>query len=132
MIAWAYGIVITRVAKANTFQINFMLGFAFYMIAYLIMPYTGYLGYHQLSFTENLKIILFTGLPCFIVQILVIASLTMSKQTGVISLMGFSAVFISYLISIFRYNEIPNVVNVIGITLVVGGCTKTVLNTSIN
>jgi uncharacterized membrane protein len=96
------------------------------------MPYTGYLGYHQLSFMENLKIILFTGLPCFIVQILVIASLTMSKQTGVISLMGFSAVFISYLISIFRYNEIPNVVNVIGITLVVGGCTKTVLNTSIN
>ena len=36
-----------------------------------------------------LKVILYTRIPCFIVQILAIASLTMTTQTGVLNIMGF-------------------------------------------
>jgi hypothetical protein len=50
------------------------------------------------------KVILYTGILFFIVQILAIASLTMTTQTGVLNIMGFFMVLISYLISIFWYN----------------------------
>lgn len=44
-IGWAYAIVLTRLAKANTFQINFMLGIAFYSIGSLAKPYMPELGF---------------------------------------------------------------------------------------
>lgn len=49
VILWAYGIVITRMANANTFQINFILGIVFYFGGELILPYMGFLGYRHLG-----------------------------------------------------------------------------------
>jgi uncharacterized membrane protein len=102
------------------------------LLADLIYPYMSLMNYHPSSIFKMFKVILFTGLPCFIVQILVIAALTMTKQTGVMSLMGFSMVLVSYLISIFRYHETPNLICFIGIMLVIGGCARTILNISVN
>lgn len=130
VVGWAYGIVITRMAKANTFQINFILGFVFYFCGCLALPYMGALGYRSLSAGEILMVTICTGVPCFVVQILVIASLTMTKQTGVLSLMCFSSVFVSFLISIVWYHETPNLICIAGIILVIGGCTQTILNTA--
>lgn len=129
-ILWAYGIVITRMAKSNTFQINFILGVVFYCIACLCLPYMPLLNYEPSSFSTMAQVVLFTGLPCFIVQILVITSLTMTKQTGVLNIMSFSMVFVSYAISIFRYHEQPNFVCSVGIALVLVGCFKTVMYTT--
>lgn len=51
----------------------------------------------------------------------------MTKQTGVLNIMGFSMVFVSYIISIFRYHEKPNFFSFCGILMVIFGCGKTVL-----
>ena len=51
----------------------------------------------------------------------------MTKQTGVLNIMGFSMVFVSYIISIFRYHEKPNFFSFVGILMVIFGCGKTVL-----
>jgi uncharacterized membrane protein YqjE len=39
MAMWAIGIVITKWAKCNTFQINFMLGLALTFAGTLVYPY---------------------------------------------------------------------------------------------
>lgn len=103
-IIWAYASILTRLARANTFQINFVLGFAFYWLGFLCMPWMKGLGYTQSSFMEILKVFLFTGVPCFMVQVLIITSLTMTKQTGVLNIMSFAMIFVGYLVSIFRYH----------------------------
>ena len=101
---WGYGAILTRLTRANTFQINFMLGFLCYWLGFLCLPSMEGLGYRQSSFMGILKVFLFTGVPCFTMQVLIITSLTMTKQTGVLNMMGFGMVFVGYLISIFRYH----------------------------
>lgn len=39
VILWAYGVVITRMSKSNTFQINFILGITFYFSGMITLPY---------------------------------------------------------------------------------------------
>lgn len=50
VILWAYGVVITRMAKSNTFQINFILGLSFYFIGMLGLPYMPLLNYTPITF----------------------------------------------------------------------------------
>jgi drug/metabolite transporter (DMT)-like permease len=45
VVGWAYGIVLTKSAKANVFQINLILGFAFYFESVLVLPCMPYLDY---------------------------------------------------------------------------------------
>lgn len=130
-ILWAYAAVLTRLAKANTFQINFMLGLACYFLGVLCLPFMGDLGYKLSSFATNMKIFLYSSIPCFVVQILVITALTMTKQTGVLNITNFTMVFVSYMISIFRYHEKPNLICFVGIVLIILGCTKTILFTKV-
>lgn len=103
VILWAYGVVITRMSKSNTFQINFILGLAFYFIGIACLPYMPSLGYTPITFTNLLYSILLTGFPCFMVQILAITALTMTKQTGILNIINFTSILVSYLISIFFY-----------------------------
>jgi drug/metabolite transporter (DMT)-like permease len=86
------------------------------------------LNYQFSSFWTMLQVILYTGIPCVIVQILVATALTMTKQTGVLNMMAYSMIFVSYLISIFRYNETPNLICLFGIILVIIGSAGTLLN----
>ena len=91
----------------------------------------GDLGYKLSSFATNMKIFLYSSIPCFVVQILVITALTMTKQTGVLNIASFTMVFVGYLISIFRYHEKPNLICFVGIVLIILGCTKTILFTKV-
>lgn len=43
-----------------------------------------------------------------------IASLFISKKSGNVTIVGFSTVFIGYLISMIRYQETPNEIGVVG------------------
>jgi hypothetical protein len=47
-------------------------------------------------------------------------------------MMGFAAVVTSYFISIFRYNEKPNVIASIGVVLVLFGLWRTIFGKSKN
>jgi len=61
-------------------------------------------GYQLCSFGRFGKVLLFTGVPAFVVNMFVNSALTMTKQTGVLNMMNFSMVVVSYLVSIFRYS----------------------------
>lgn len=104
------------------------MGLTFYFGSALVLPFMKSLDYSFSTFIQLFKVIIFTGIPSFIVQILGISSLNMTKQTGMLSMMSFSMVIVSYLISIFRYNETPNLFSTIGILLVIFGVGKTVIN----
>jgi drug/metabolite transporter (DMT)-like permease len=124
MTIWAVGIVITKWATANTFQNNFVLG--------LGLTFAGALGYPYLetkaSYLELGLSVLFTSIPMIIGQWMFIASLTMTKQTGVLNMFNFSTVIFAYLISVFRYHETPNFITNVGVLFVFFGVWKTVFN----
>jgi uncharacterized membrane protein len=77
-------------------------------------------------------VVAYTGVPLLVVAMLVNCALTMTKQTGVLNMMNFSMVAVSYLISIIRYQETPNFISSIGILLVAFGVWKTLFNKTQN
>ena len=124
MAVWALGIVITKKAQANTFQINFMLGLVFVVLGAMAYPYLD----HKSSIKDLAMCLLATGLPLVFGQWFFIASLTMTKNHGVLNMMNFITIFIGLLISTLRYHEKPNIVSMCGIGLVFFGVWKTVFN----
>lgn len=114
---WGFGVVTTKKAKANTFQINFIMGFCLLFSGALIYPF---------SDSRSTILVLFltcilTAIPMVVSQWLFIGSLTMTKDTGTLNMMNFWSIFVGYLVSIFRYNEPPNLITTLGIFLVFGG-----------
>lgn len=124
MALWAFGIVITKRAKANTFQINLILGWALLFSGSMAYPFLE----STATKTELLIAIFVTGLPMVFGQWFYIGSLTMTKHTGILNMMNFFTIFIGYLISIIRYRETPNLIASIGIVFVFIGVWKTVFN----
>lgn len=128
MFIWAYGVTLTKKIMANTYQINFIMG--------LIIQFTGVLSYPYTTNTANFKqiimAILLTGIPITICQTIYIAALRMSKNTGMVSIMGFISVAVSYFISIFRYREVPNLVTSVGVVLVLFGLWRAIFGKSNN
>jgi drug/metabolite transporter (DMT)-like permease len=57
-----------------------------------------------------------------------ISALTMTKQTGVLNMMTFWTIILSYFVSILRYHEMPNIFTSLGVVLVFLGVWKTVFN----
>lgn len=61
-------------------------------------------------------------------QILFVIGLSIAVNTGIVTLMSFNAVIISYLISVFRYGEAINYVCLAGGALIIYGVVTVVLN----
>lgn len=124
MIAWAFGIVITKKAEANTFQINFNLGFCFIVSGSIAYPF---LKSHTSAY--HLIIAFFvSGLPMLLAQTLVNGALTMVRNTGVLNLTNFFSVIVSYFVSFFRYDENTNVFGCFGAFLIFFGVWHTITN----
>ncbi len=124
MAAWAVAIVITKKAKANTFQINYILGLVFVMLGGVAYPYLE----HKSNAWDLFMCVLMTGLPLVFGQWFFIASLTMTKNHGLLNMMNFITIFIGLIVSTLRYHEMPNVISLCGIGLVIFGVWKTVFN----
>lgn len=124
MALWAFGIVITKKASANTFQINYILGLSLLFCGACVYPF---LQSHSTPLELFISVFT-TGLPLVFGQWFFIASLTMTKNTGVLNMMNFLTIFIGFLISLIRYRERPNFITVVGIGLVFLGVWKTVFN----
>lgn len=123
MAFFAYGAVITKKIKANAFQITLFMALATQWTGGMSYPYT---TNTPSSYTKLLVAVFLTGIPLTICYTLYIAALKMTKNTGLVSLVGSSSIVISYFISIFRYNEKPNIVTNIGVVLVLVGLWKTI------
>lgn len=100
IIVWGFGVVITKKAVANTFQINFNLGFCMLFTGSLAYPYIE----SKASLSSLFLALFFTALPMILGQWLFIGSLTMTKDTGVLNMMNFWSIFVGYMVSIFRYH----------------------------
>lgn len=100
MFFWSYAIVLTKNINANTFQINFIMGLIIMSVGTIAYPFTT----NSSTYPTLLLAIILTGVPITIYHTLNIAALRMTKNTGVVSMMAFFSVVISYGISIFRYN----------------------------
>ncbi len=61
-------------------------------------------------------------------QILFVIGLSIAINTGLVTLMSFNAVIISYLISVLRYGEAINYVCLAGGALIIYGVVTVVLN----
>ena len=65
--------------------------------------------------------LLVSGFPGIIGQLMFIAGITLSKNTGILTMINFSCVIWAYLVSIFRYGESQNILCSFGVVLVVVG-----------
>ena len=61
-------------------------------------------------------------------QWFLIGALTMSKTSGIISMISFNATIVAYLVSVFRYDERPNMFINVGICLLLLGLYQTLFN----
>lgn len=101
MFGWAYGIVLTKRISANTYQINFTMGLIIHLTGALLYP----LFTNPTPYPKLLTAVLLTGIPITFTQTIYIAALTMSRNSGMVSMTGFMAVVVSYGISVVRYGE---------------------------
>ena len=69
-----------------------------------------------------------TGLPLIITQLFFISAFALTEEHGRLSVMIFSEVIVSYLISIFRYHEDVNFASILGTSLAIFGILKCILN----
>lgn len=100
---WAYGVIITkRLNHVNSIQINFHLGIALSIAGAILYP-TQVL--QPIDFTIFFKSIFYSGLLMVAGQICFIGAVTMTQNTGVITMLGFVAVIVGYGVSIVKYKE---------------------------
>jgi hypothetical protein len=112
-IVWAYAVVLTKSLKnANVVHVNFHLGMI--LIAYNAIGLYYHPNSEPTTFWIQLEVLAKVSIPLSLGSMLYIASLFITKKSGNITMVGFVTVFWSYLISIVRYSETPNVLGVVG------------------
>jgi drug/metabolite transporter (DMT)-like permease len=118
---WALGVVvIKRLKHSNAIQINYHQGIIIVISCGLTYPFYE----SKTSLTEIITCFLINILPVLGGQSLFIAALTMSKNLGMITMITFTCVIVSYLLSIFRYHETQNIICTCGVVLVVVGLAR--------
>ena len=115
MTGWAYSLVsMKKLKNFNSLQFNYHMGIFLSFgsgIVYPLVPST-------VSISRLCWGLLFTGVPITFAQFLFTGGLTMSKETGTLTMMNFISVGIGYGLSVFRYNEAPNTISILGMLLV--------------
>lgn len=61
-------------------------------------------------------------------QWLLILSIKMTRNTGVVSMLYFNSILVSYLVGLLRYGETPNMVMNLGVGLLAVGLYQTLFN----
>ena len=98
---WAYSLVLIKDLKQyNSFQLNFSMTICQSVVSGISYPMVE----SSASLYHLCMGFLFTGIPITIAQFFFVGGITMSKETGTLTMMNFIAVGIGYLVSIFRYN----------------------------
>ena len=124
-VSWAYGIVESKlIQNCNTFQISFHLGLC-------VLISSGFFYPTMPTQPDPWNVLIgvgTTGIPLTFAQFLFIKAFSLSNQHGRVSIMMFSMVVTSYLVSIFRYHESFNLVAVGGTVLAVYGILKCILD----
>ena len=118
-IIWAYGtIMVKKVVGLNSLHINLHFGILTTLFNALLYP----IFVTQSKSVEVMGLGFFLcGSPMALGNILWIHALTINKNTGLVSICISSSVVVSYLISMFRYNEAINFICLLGsISLVIG------------
>lgn len=70
--------------------------------------------------------LVWTGLPLVVGQWFFIGALRMTKHHGVLTMINFTAIGYSELVSIFRYHEKPNLIVIIGLAMLIFGVWETI------
>ena len=120
-VCWAYAVVITKkLEKTNAIQANFHQA--------IILLLGSALFYPLLESKTDLKTLalgmLLSGIPSALCQLLFVGSLMLSPNTGILTMIPFTDLIWAYLLSMFRYNESPNIFCSVGVVLVVIGVWK--------
>ena len=124
--AWAYSIIIQkRIAHIAGIKISFYMGIDFIISAGLLYSFGMIPSMEASVFSWSC---LYSGLVAVIVQIMFVCSLNLSKNSGMLTLSVFLCIITSYLVSYFKYNEKVNILCVIGMSFIVFGLVKTVIN----
>ena len=117
---WAYGIIITKDLKhTNSIQLNCAAGIiltVFSSTFYTINP-----NLHPIGIRQFVVDLLMIGLLLGVSTYMYILALFMTKNTGNVTIVGFSTVIVGYVISLVRYGEAPNIFGVIGSVCILVG-----------
>lgn len=122
MFCWAYGVVLTKRIHANTFQINIVMSIIIFFTGAIIFPFTS----NKANYTQLILAVLLTGIPLNVCQLMFIGGLTMTKNTGLLTIIGFTSIAVSYLVSVLRYHESLNFIVIFGIIFVFFGVWRAV------
>mgnify|MGYP000963401259 FL=1 len=119
MFMWAYGLLRVRTFYKNTHvHVNFHLGLLFIMSSGFLYP----MKVDKPSNLWTLFIGIFmTGLPLAVGQLVFVAGLGLNKKTGQLIILTGIPVFISYLLSYFRYGEMIKPMEAVGSILILIG-----------
>ena len=124
-IAWAYGQVLTKsIIGVNSIQINIHLGIFLIFFSGLMYPQFVVNPVPREKLIMNIFV---GGFFMAISQIIFIGAITITRNTGVLTMFMFVSVIVGYLISVLRYNEEINPICTIGSILIIIGLSKIVL-----
>lgn len=91
--------------NTNHLHINFHLGLLFIISGGIFYPLR---VVSPVPFYKMLISVFTTGLLMAVAQMLMVPALRLNKNTGALNSCQFISVIMGYLISYFRYGEIPN------------------------
>jgi drug/metabolite transporter (DMT)-like permease len=126
IVIWAYGQVITKRLKTlNFIHVNIHLGMSLTLASGILYPV---FVKNPTSIGIMIEALIWCGIPSTFSSFCFIGAITISKQTGILTLFQFISVIIGYFVSIFRYNESLNILCIIGTIFLLIGLFKAVLN----
>lgn len=117
-----------KCVQITTSECNLNLGYIMTFLASIVYMYN---DPELKSFSNNfyllLKCLLYQGIPISICQNFFMHALLLTKNSGIMTMVGFIGVVFSYFLSIFRYGEPLNWLCVTGTILVIYGVSKVVI-----
>lgn len=119
MFLWAYGLLRVRMFyKNNHTHTNFHLGICFIISSAFLYPFS---VTKKSDLTTLAWSVIYTGLPLTIAQLCVTAALAMNRKSVQIIILTGIPVFIGYLLSYYRYEEVIKPMEALGSCMILVG-----------
>ena len=128
-IAQAYSVLIVRKidkSKISHYELNLHFGYVSIFMSGIFYQFSPDNAFN-FDFIFFIKCLVYSGLIMALAQAFFMQALYITKNFGIVMMVGFIGLLYSYFLSVFRYGESLNMICIIGTVMVIYGVSRIVL-----